>query len=315
MIRLIKRYGIILVSIFFIIVIVLLCLIGLMSINKYKGDVMARDSQIHKLEESLFNIGDVQKGFVVKQTVRAGEKITEEVLEEVDVPIKLGLNLITNKNDIIDKYFRVSLGDGTVLTTDDIVEKKIDNTFRYFDTVIDELPIGLRTGDYVDIRIAFPFGEDFIAISHKRVEELNTGIMKLILSESEIYTYQSMLVDKALYEGTKIYAVEYIDAGSQAVAEVYYPLNKNLSELSSMNPNLLELVKQEMILKRNQIDELMGGGVETKDEKELQRVTTEISRARDNINKSISNSQKELERRLEVERKEAERREAERANQ
>jgi len=276
---------------------------------------MARDSQIHKLEESLFNIGDVQKGFVVKQTVRAGEKITEEVLEEVDVPIKLGLNLITNKNDIIDKYFRVSLGDGTVLTTDDIVEKKIDNTFRYFDTVIDELPIGLRTGDYVDIRIAFPFGEDFIAISHKRVEELNTGIMKLILSESEIYTYQSMLVDKALYEGTKIYAVEYIDAGSQAVAEVYYPLNKNLSELSSMNPNLLELVKQEMILKRNQIDELMGGGVETKDEKELQRVTTEISRARDNINKSISNSQKELERRLEVERKEAERREAERANQ
>lgn len=315
MIRLIKRYGIILVSIFFIIVIVLLCLLGLMSINKYKGDVMARDSQIHKLEESLFNIGDVQKGFVVKQTVRAGEKITEEVLEEVDVPIKLGLNLITNKNDIIDKYFRVSLGDGTVLTTDDIVEKKIDNTFRYFDTVIDELPIGLRTGDYVDIRIAFPFGEDFIAISHKRVEELNTGIMKLILSESEIYTYQSMLVDKALYEGTKIYAVEYIDAGSQAVAEVYYPLNKNLSELSSMNPNLLELVKQEMILKRNQIDELMGGGVETKDEKELQRVTTEISRARDNINKSISNSQKELERRLEVERKEAERREAERANQ
>ena len=310
MIRLIKRYGIILVSIFFIIVIVLLCLLGLMSINKYKGDVMARDSQIHKLEESLFNIGDVQKGFVVKQTVRAGEKITEEVLEEVDVPIKLGLNLITNKNDIIDKYFRVSLGDGTVLTTDDIVEKKIDNTFRYFDTVIDELPIGLRTGDYVDIRIAFPFGEDFIAISHKRVEELNTGIMKLILSESEIYTYQSMLVDKALYEGTKIYAVEYIDAGSQAVAEVYYPLNKNLSELSSMNPNLLELVKQEMILKRNQIDELMGGGVETKDEKELQRVTTEISRARDNINKSISNSQKELERRLEVERKEAERREA-----
>ncbi len=281
-----------------------------MSINKYKGDVMARDSQIHKLEESLFNIGDVQKGFVVKQTVRAGEKITEEVLEEVDVPIKLGLNLITNKNDIIDKYFRVSLGDGTVLTTDDIVEKKIDNTFRYFDTVIDELPIGLRTGDYVDIRIAFPFGEDFIAISHKRVEELNTGIMKLILSESEIYTYQSMLVDKALYGGTKIYAVEYIDAGSQAVAEVYYPLNKNLSELSSMNPNLLELVKQEMILKRNQIDELMGGGVETKDEKELQRVTTEISRARDNINKSISNSQKELERRLEVERKEAERREA-----
>ena len=271
---------------------------------------MARDSQIHKLEESLFNIGDVQKGFVVKQTVRAGEKITEEVLEQVDVPIKLGLNLITNKNDIIDKYFRVSLGDGTVLTTDDIVEKKIDNTFRYFDTVIDELPIGLRTGDYVDIRIAFPFGEDFIAISHKRVEELNTGIMKLILSESEIYTYQSMLVDKALYEGTKIYAVEYIDAGSQAVAEVYYPLNKNLSELSSMNPNLLELVKQEMILKRNQIDELMGGGVETKDEKELQRVTTEISRARDNINKSISNSQKELERRLEVERKEAERREA-----
>lgn len=309
MVKLFKKHGILIVSAFFILLIVMIVLVSLVSVNKYKKEVGLRDTQIQTLDASLTNLGDIQPGYVVKKGVRAGEKITsenmEELLQEVDVPVKLGLNIPTTKEDYIGKYFRISLVEGTVLTTDNLLDQKLDNTSRYFDLVIDELPIGLSVGDYVDVRITFPFSQDFIAISHKKVEEINGTTPKLVLGESEIYAYQSMLMDKALYAGTKIYAVKYIDAGAQQTAEVYYPLNKNLAELSSMNPNLLELVKQEMLAKRAQVDNLMGGGLDSGDERDLEKLTSQIGIIRDGITNAMTNSQTELDRRLEAERQAA----------
>lgn len=310
MLKLFKKHSTIIVSILFIILIVFLCAVGLMSVNKYRGEVGSRNTQIKNLEESLLNIGELQTGYVTKQSVRAGEKITEDLIQAVDVPVKLGLNVATSEDELLDKFFRISLTEGTVITKEDVLKEKMDNTFRYFDMVIDENPIGVKVGDFIDVRITFPFGEDFIAIAHKKIEEINSGVMKVVLDEDEIYAYQSMLIDKAMYKGSKIYAVVYYDAGAQPNAEVYYPLNRNLAELSSLNPNLLELVKQEMLAKRDQVDNLMGGGLNKKSEEELEKITNAIEQTRNEINKNISVSQRELDRRLE-----AERREAERANQ
>lgn len=306
MLGLFRRYGIIIVAVFFVVVIALLCILGMASLNKYKSGIDIRNVQIKDLESVLFDIGDIKNGYVLNQSVRAGEKITDELLQDVSIPDKLGVKVVSDREEIVGKYFRISLEEGTILTKDTILERRMDDTFRYYDLITDELPIGIEKGDYIDVRIAFPFGEDFIAISHKRVEEINSGIIKVILNESEIYAYQSMLLDKAIYRGSKIYAVEYIDAGAQAVAEVYYPLNKNLAELSEMNPNLLELVKQKMILKRSQVDSIVGGGVETKSEEDLERISQEISRIRSTMSTNILNSQRDLDRRLEQERREAE---------
>lgn len=307
MLEVIKKYKTALVAIFLTLIIVLVSIVSFVSVRKYKKELITRDSQIESLDKALTNLGDLQKGYVVTKAVRAGEQIKEDMIQEVDVPVKIGLNVATSKDDILKKYFKIGLTEGTIITKNNIVSEKIDNTYRYFDMVIDEQPIGLKVGDYVDIRITFPYGEDFIAIPHKKVEEINSGIMKVVLNESQIYAYQSMLVDKAIYAGTKIYAVQYVDGGAQASAEVYYPLNKNIAEVSALNPNLLELVKQEMIAKRAQVDNIMGGSVDTKDERELENINREIIKTRELINKSIVDSQRMLDRRLEEERIAAER--------
>lgn len=307
--RIFKQYGIWIVGGFFSVLLIFVIIFSAISVNKYKKEVVLRDSQIQQLDSTLNRLGDIQTGYVVTKSVRANEKIDQEnidsILQEVDVPTKLGLNVITNKEDILNKYFRTSLKEGSVLTVDNIVDEKIDSTFRYFDLVIDELPIGLKVGDHIDVRITFPFSQDFIAIANKKVEEINGGIAKVVLSESEIYAYQSMLMDKALYSGTKIYAVKYYDAGAQPTAEVYYPLNKNLAEISSLNPNLLELVKQEMIAKRTEIDNNLGNTLETVDEFELEKIQSQIELIRNNISRSMADSQTELSRRLEEEARQA----------
>ena len=197
------------------------------SINKYKATIDTQNQQISNLESSLTEIGPLITGYVVTRDVRPGERITEEnideLLYEVSVPEKLTLQLvgdndegvedtvIQSKSELMNMYFKIGLREGTVITLEDVIAEDIEDSWRYYDLILDDSPVGIQAGDYVDIRISFPFGEDFIAISHKKIEEINTGVLKLILDEQEILTYNSMLLDKALYGGVNIYAVEYVD--------------------------------------------------------------------------------------------------------
>lgn len=320
--KILKRWGIAIVSLFFILVIAVLCTIGMVSINEYKTMIDEQNTEIQNLEASLTDIGPLTTGFVVNRDVRAGEEITEDniddIVTEVSVPSKLNLGLtsddmngsntkiVENRSDLLNMYFKIGLSEGTVVTVEDIVETKIDNTWRYFDLVIDESPVGITAGDYIDVRISFPFGEDFIAMSHKKVEEINSGVIKIIVDEHDIMSYNSMLLDKALYGGVKIYAIKYVDGGAQAEAENFYPIQSNISEITVLDPNILDSVKQEMILKRQVLDNALGGTVDTKTEKELAKVQNEIEQSRNSASRDIASAQKALERRLEAEAKAAE---------
>jgi hypothetical protein len=73
------------------------------------------------------------------------------------------------------------------------------------------------------------------------------------MSEQDIYTFNSMLTDKIMYQA-QLYAVEYIDTGSQQAADQFYPLNHNQQELLLKNPNALDIVRQEMRLSRELLE-------------------------------------------------------------
>lgn len=316
-----KKWGILIVSLFFIAVIAVLCILGMSSINKYKATIDTQNQQISNLESSLTEIGPLITGYVVTRDVRPGERITEEnideLLYEVSVPEKLTLQLvgdndegvedtvIQSKSELMNMYFKIGLREGTVITLEDVIAEDIEDSWRYYDLILDDSPVGIQAGDYVDIRISFPFGEDFIAISHKKIEEINTGVLKLILDEQEILTYNSMLLDKALYGGVNIYAVEYVDGGAQNKAENFYPIQVSLSEISHMDPNILEDVKQEMILKRQVLDNAIGGTIDEKTEKELSKIQSNIEKNRSNVTKDLAAAQKALDKRLSAEAKAA----------
>ena len=69
---------------------------------------------------------------------------------------------------------------------------------------------------------------------------------------------------------------------------------------------MLELVKKEMLAKRAQVDAIMGGGAVEKTEQELDRINNAIERMREQNGRTISQSQMELERRVEQEKRDAE---------
>lgn len=299
--RFFKKWGVLLVSIFFIAVIAVLLVLTKTSSDKMKAEINDRDMQIATLKETLVNIGELSYGYVLNTDVRAGEVIKEDYFTEVSVPESLGLNIVKSVDGLEGAYFRTSLKESTVLTTEDIKEDEIVDSERYVDVIIDQPPVGVQAGDIIDIRITFPYGEDFIALSGKKIFEINNSIMKLRLNENEIQVYNSLLLDRVLYKGTQIWANTYVDAGSQETAEAFYPINNNASDLLLLNPNALELSRQEMVLKRQIVEETLGGGVSERTEEELENIEDQINDIREGTQDRIASANEVIEDRRQAE--------------
>lgn len=320
--KFLKKWGILLVSILFLAIIAVLVLVGMKSINEYKSTIDAQKASIEEMDFFIQNdIGPLVDCYVINRQVRVGDTITEDMLDPISIPEKVAyttkmvtvekegnkgaiyyeeepettINVVTNKNDVVGKKFRVSLGEGQLLLTDYVTDSIIGNSERIFQMVINNYDVNIKAGDYVDIRIKFTYGEDFIAIPHKRVESVNvsSGMFTFHFSEDEIATYSSMLLDMAMYPACEIYVLRYIDSESQTAAQAYYPMNTNVAEILAINPNILELVEQEMILEREQLNAIMGGDMDSFDEKELENLQGTIEKMREDLNKSIAGGIKE----------------------
>ena len=102
--------------------------------------------------------------------------------------------------------------------------------------------------------------------------------------------YISMLIYKAMLDSVEIYMFNYVDASSQAAAEGFYPINDNVSEIISANPNILSLVQEEMKLERQQLNSIMGGGLDSFDSKDLNKISNQIENFQDDLvgEKSVS---------------------------
>lgn len=149
---------------------------------------------------------------------------------------------------------KVTMKKNTLITTELI--SKSDNVVQddvrrqEYNMVI--LPTDLATGDYVDIRVMFPNGQDFIVVSKKEVEIPIIGgvdsddTIWINLSEDEILHMSCAIVDVAQVNGAKIYATKYTEPGMQKAATPTYPVNESTSKLLQSDANILEKAMSEI---------------------------------------------------------------------
>lgn len=162
-------------------------------------------------------------------------KTTNGVTREKEYVKILGTPLIAkidmNQNTILTLEM-LSLGR---LVTDDMRKQE-------YNAVI--LPVDLTTGDYVDIRVQLPTGQDFIVVSKKMVEIPVIDGMEsedtiwLELSEDEILSMSCAIVEAYRINGSKIYATKYTDPGMQEAATPTYPLSAETVTLIQSDPNV-----------------------------------------------------------------------------
>ncbi|MCD1257369.1 SAF domain-containing protein [Paenibacillus athensensis] len=219
---------------------------------KQKEMKAAYDQQVKTLQATIDRIGPLVGIWTVKDGVtnmQAGKQVEESDLTIREIPESMiTKSFILDPSSIVGKYYRIALGPGTPLSEDLVMEDPVDDTTREYDVVANTLPIGLHVGDYIDYRIVYPYGEDYIVFSHKRIEAINGETFKLKLNEKEIHYYQAALVDYFLQKqnGSIIYAAKYLEPGLQKPATQYYAIPKNIAAIITADPNIVQKVNAQL---------------------------------------------------------------------
>ena len=199
--------------------------------------------------------------FVLTRDVTAGEELTADMfrMQRVQSEEDLSAAQSLTQEDLIGKRLKVSLTKGAALSADVVYEGvPITDDERRVELRELELPQTLRENEFVDIRIVFPNGEDYLVVGHKRVyrmirdDEGEVLALQLRLLEEELLRYQAACVDTKTYQDTRLYAVQYTGE-FQSAAQVYYPVNRAVFRLLQWDPNIVELFVVEAEQERREL--------------------------------------------------------------
>lgn len=218
-----------------------------------KLELAQKDAEISSLQSTVNQVGQLVTAYKLNTSMQTGQQITSSDLSPITVPYSLSQYLVTNTNNVVGEYIKEDTSSGSPLLKDNVGSVQIARDSRLYDVVLDEIPVGLKVGDYVDIRISLPLGQDYVGISHVRVYAINDSVLKIDVSEKDLLTYKSMLIDSLIYPGTQIYATQYVEGMDQTPAISDYPLSTVVLAVAERDPNLLTAIQSNMINRRNSL--------------------------------------------------------------
>ena len=141
---------------------------------------------------------------------------------------------------------KVALKQNTVITGSMVARGNLEAAdVREMEYNIFSIPTDITENDYVDVRFMLPNGQDFIVVSKKSVKipvvngAYSTDTVKLNMSEDEILSLSSAIVEAWRMKGGKLHLVKYVEAGTQKAATPTYPVNKEVALLIESDPNVL----------------------------------------------------------------------------
>ncbi|GGJ23594.1 SAF domain-containing protein [Paenibacillus hunanensis] len=179
----------------------------------------------------VVTIGDLKAGDTI-----SSKQLTTAFVSRQGAPT----NAIADPKQLIGKVIKIDAGKGTALTPAMVyAEGATPKDLRSREYSVMELPGKLKKGDFVDVRIGFPNGSDYIVLSKKKVEDLSGTTVWYNINESELLAMSSAIVD-AYLQGARLYAISYADPYMQEKAIPNYPANIDVINLIQSDPNVLE---------------------------------------------------------------------------
>lgn len=174
----------------------------------------------------------------------------------------------------LGKVASVDIPAGTPISLPMTADSNIEKDTRDYEISTAELMTDQQDDDFVDVRIAFPDGSDYLLLSKKQISDLDltNSIFHCQMNEEEILRYESAVVDSysdysqkfvsdsdtdtdsdstegtgvhdktARSSGVRIYVTKYVQPSMQEAAEPTYPVNEKVYELltnDKLDPNVL----------------------------------------------------------------------------
>ena len=225
------------------------------------------------------------KAYVIVDTIKSGETITEDKLQFVETTLGTvdTSNLVTilETQDVEDpatgeietvytQKAKVDLNPGTVLTNDLLYEgQAISSDMRRQEYNVILPQSQLTTGDYIDVRLRTPDGRDLIVVSYKEVTipsilDIETGnCIWMNLTEEETLMLSCAIVETYKMNGAKLYTSKYIEPGIQEAATPTYQPNAETITLINKDPNIVQQAKNELIERYNTNKDTIRPGIDS----------------------------------------------------
>ena len=198
--------------------------------------------------------------YVVSEDIKSGDivsydKLTQKLVANSVIP-ENALSVDLTENTIA----KIDLKVGTVIT-DNMIQESDEKTTKdlrkqEYNMII--VPSQIQSGDYIDIRIRFSNGVDYIVVSKKRVEipqiegvDTRSSII-INMTETETMVMSNAIIEAYIDQGALLYATTYVEPGLQEkVIATYVPTGAVQNAINS-NPNIEQEAKNALFTRYNQ---------------------------------------------------------------
>lgn len=130
--------------------------------------------------------------------------------------------------DDMNKKACMDIKKGVPIMTDMVANADLTSDERIYELKNITMVSDQKKNDFIDVRITFPTGEDYIVLSHKQIMNLDkkNDTMTVSMSEADIMRYASAVMDSSTVPGTSMYTTKYIEANLQEASTPDYPVRK-----------------------------------------------------------------------------------------
>ena len=179
------------------------------------------------------------------------ENKEQVVSDNINVNDKLYYKADNRNNEITVKdnaiVAKVNMGANTVLTSNLInrADQITTNDLRKEEYNVISLPVDLKPGEYIDVRLLLPNGQNYIVTSKKKVtipvvnDQYVSDTIQMDLTEEEILMLSCAIVENYQMNGSKLYASRYTEAGMQDASNKTYQPNDYVINLIKNDSNIV----------------------------------------------------------------------------
>lgn len=248
--------------------------------------------------------GTATKAYALNRDVKSGQEITADMLSPINTYSNLipqnyiDSTILTRVESGKKVVAKVDLYKNTILTASTVTteENTVTKDVRTMEYNMLTLPINLTIGDYVDIRITFPDGQDFIVIAKKEIKNIQGNTVTFDMSEADIVMLNSAIVESYIMKASNIYIAKYVEPGMQEKAANTYVPTAEVIRLIETDSNIVSTAKNELTSKfdaniRNQMNSTVNQYSEqglTNVEEGIQKQIEDAKKAREEYLSSLA---------------------------
>jgi hypothetical protein len=185
--------------------------------------------------------------YVASKALKSGTVISDSDLMPAEIrSIYIPEDAVVDLGQAIGKVLRCDVTTSTAVTHSLLYDQgNYPDDLRLMEYTVINLPQKLEPRQYIDIRIMFPNGMDYIVLSKKQVTDLEKpidnqpGILWIQANEEEILRMSSAIVDASIVDNAYLYALPYVAPDIQKEAIITYPTNSEVMNLILQDPNIV----------------------------------------------------------------------------